>query len=156
MSGSGHGEKNSRRAYLVRIAPINGIRNCCQAGWIAPTTFADERRIAAERVIQRMSASWSRLLPRADSRNSTLCGSSSSVISMTGVDPNRKQTGLLLSTSTVLRGIPRSERAVPIRAKFLALREVDGRAPAEQPLDAEYDANPLGDAARGQVRRSES
>jgi len=45
--------------------------------------------------------------------------------------------------STVLRGIPRVERAVPISAKFLALREVDGRAPAEQPLDAEYDANPL-------------
>ena len=58
--------------------------------------------------------------------------------------------------STVLRGIPRVERAVPIRAKFLALREVDGRAPAEQPLDAEHDANPLGDAARRQVRRSES
>ncbi len=27
-----HYKKNSRRAYLVRIAPINGIRNCCQAG----------------------------------------------------------------------------------------------------------------------------
>jgi len=24
--------RHSRRAYLVRIAPINGIRNCCQAG----------------------------------------------------------------------------------------------------------------------------
>ena len=56
---------------------------------------------------------------------------------------------------------PKPKRAVlllaaPLRVKFLGLREVDGRAPAEQPLDAEYDANPLGDAARGQVRRSES
>jgi hypothetical protein len=32
MCAMGHGEKNSRRAYLVCIAPIIGIRNCCRAG----------------------------------------------------------------------------------------------------------------------------
>src|SRR5262245_10223145 len=31
-----HSEKNSRRAYLVRIAPISGIPKCCHAGLARP------------------------------------------------------------------------------------------------------------------------
>jgi len=54
MAGLGHGEKNSRRAYLVSIASISGIPKCSRAGPSRARSVRASRVVSVQRAHQQL------------------------------------------------------------------------------------------------------